>query len=121
MERYKVAIGYPSNVTNSGMVPTPKLRGHLTQEHFGAWCLVMDSLAHKDKDELQGDLVTITRQLPPVSYIPGLLDVVIGMYAEGDAVRQRAALSSASITTMVEFLKHWNAVEDELEKEQAAR
>ncbi len=118
-DRYPVAIGYPNGSTPSGMHPTPRLRGHLSTEHFRKWGERLVELAQADTAMVE-ELRSLTlATIPPTNYMTSLFDVMIKQRVDdGDGyVTVTGSCSLQSIVILVEFLKHWNAVEDELEAE----
>lgn len=121
MKRYKVAIGYPAPGMPSGM-SSLRLRGHLTQEKFRTWCLLMHKLAAMDDADHIRARKRAEQTLPPSPMPPALTDVMVMMCvsdAQPPWSRVIASLSVKSTEDMIEFMAHWNAVEDELEKESA--
>ena len=120
--RYKVAIGYPAPGMPSGM-SSLRLRAHLTQEKFRAWCLLMQSLADMDKADQTRARERAQMTLPPGTMPPALTDVMVMMCVTDSQPpwsRVIGTLSAKSINDMIEFMTHWNSVENELEKESAS-
>lgn len=122
-DRYKVAIGYPQEGNPSGMSAL-RLRAHLTTEHFRTWCELMQTLASVDGRMHEESVRKCTGSIPPTGNILILFDVLVmqcvsdGMPSGPPWVRMTAKLSYSSIKAMIEYMLHWNAVEDELEAEQ---
>jgi len=121
VERYPVRLGYPSDHTASGMLPTPTIRRYLSAERFGKWAELMKTLAMVDRQMQAESVAECTRHLPPSGQMLILFDVVIRQHLDTDPagyVWHFASLSYGSIAAMIEQLKLSAAVEDEQEAEQ---
>lgn len=118
-DRYPVSFGYPDKHTPSGMKVTPRLRGNLSKERFTKWGELMASFVAAENQIQEEAESACTATLPPTGQMLVRFDVMIQQrYELNDFVSYSASLSYSSITGMAEYLKHWCAVEDELEAEQ---
>ena len=118
-DRYPVSFGYSDKRTPSGMRVTPRLRGNLTRERFTKWAELMTSFVTTENQIQEEATLACTATLPPTGQMLVRFDVSIQQrYGPNDFVSYSACLSFSSITGMMEYMKHWNAVEDELEAEQ---
>jgi hypothetical protein len=118
-DRYPVSFGYPDKLTPTILKRTPRLRGNLSKERYAKWCERMSTLASVDEQMHKEAVSACTETLPPTGKMLLLFDVMAKQqYDHGDYAALTASLSYSSITAMAEYLKHWHAVEDELEAEQ---
>jgi len=119
-DRYPVAIGYPGTDSPSGMKAEPRLRAHLSQRRFAQWIEYMDNLSEGDRHHIKDVRESLRESLPPTGAIPGLIQVMIHQHvdqAPDGYVSHIAMLSNASILGVIEYMKRYNALEDELEAE----